>query len=216
MQRLVLIGLLLLLPLSLTAKPDDQIAGTEWKGDGHGSGLIIYSRTREGSSLKEFKAVGTIAASSSAVFAVLNNAEAFPRFMPYTSECQVLKRTGTYAIVYQRLDLPLTSDRDYTLRCQSWRIPGPKGLGYRIHWESANDLGPAEKSDVQRVKVCEGSWLIEPDGEGATRATYSIYTDSGGALPAIIADCASRVAIGQLFAAIRKEVREPGYATAAN
>ena len=190
----------------------DHTPATEWKEEATGDELIIYSRTREDSALKEFKSVGTIDALSSAVFAVLNDVEAYPSFMPYTSECSVLKRIGDYTIAYQRLALPLVSDRDYTLRSEHSKVPGPNGPIYRIQWEPANDLGPSVKPGVQRVNVCEGGWLIEPDGAGTTRATYTIYTDSGGAIPAVIANRGSRTAIRKMFAAIRKAVHEAKYA----
>ena len=132
--------------------------------------------------------------------------------MPYTSECSVLKRIGDCTIAYQRLALPLVSDRDYTLRSEHSKAPGPNGPIYRIQWEPANDLGPSVKPGVQRVNLCEGGWLIEPDGAGTTRATYTIYTDSGGAIPAVIANRGSRTAIRKMFAAIRKAVHEPKYA----
>jgi Polyketide cyclase / dehydrase and lipid transport len=210
MRRLALISLLLLCSRQLCGA--DDYTATEWKEDATGDGLIIYSRLRAGSNLKEFKSVGVIDASSSAVFAVLNDVEAYPSFMPYTSECSVLNRTGDCTIAYQRLALPLVNDRDYTLRSERSKTPGPNGPIYRIQWEPANDLGPPEKPGVERVKICEGGWLIEPDGAGATRATYLIYTDSGGAIPAIIANGGSRTAIRKMFAAIRKTVREPKYA----
>lgn len=194
----------------------DCVRATEWKEEANLPGLIIYSRTRVGSSLKEFKSVGKVDAPSSAVFAVLHDVEAYPSFMPFTLECRVLKQVGDCTVAYQRLELPMLSDRDYTLRSEYSETPGRNGATYRIQWVPANDLGPAEKPGVQRVKVCEGGWLIEPDQDGTTRATYSIYTDSGGAIPAFIANRASRVAIARLFAAIRKEVLEPKYASAKN
>lgn len=211
MLRLALSSLLLLFSVQLYAA-DDYTPATDWKEEANRDGLIIYSRTREGSNLKEFKTVGMIDARSSAVFAVLNDVEAYPSFMPYTSECSVLKRVGDCTIAYQRLALPLVSDRDYTLRSEHSKTPGPNGPIYRIQWEPANDLGPSEKPGVQRVNVCEGGWLIEPDGARGTRATYTIYTDSGGAIPAAIANSGSRTAIRKMFAAIRKTVREPKYA----
>jgi hypothetical protein len=214
MQRLALISLLLFSG-QLSAAADsalDHTTATEWKEEANRDGLIIYSRTRDGSALKEFKTVGMIDALSSAVYGVLNDLEAYPSFMPYTSECSVLKRTGDCTIAYQRLAAPLVNDRDYTLRSEHSKTPGPNGPIYRIQWEPANDLGPPEKPGVQRVNFCEGGWLIEPDGAGATRATYIIYTDSGGAIPALIANGGSRAAIRKVFAAIRKAVREPKYA----
>ena len=45
-----------------------------------------------------------------------------------------------------------------------------------------------------------------------TRAIYTIYTDSGGALPAFVANSGSRIAIRKLFDAVRKQVKDPRYA----
>jgi len=52
---------------------------------------------------------------------------------------------------------------------------------------------------------------LEPQGTTKTRATYSIYTDSGGALPAFIANKASEIGIRRIFAAVRKQVKDPKY-----
>jgi hypothetical protein len=61
------------------------------------------------------------------------------------------------------------------------------------------------------VKLCEGSWLIEPSGPNQTRATYSICTDSGGALPAFVANAASEIGIRKIFTAVRKQVKLAKY-----
>src|SRR5947209_3391985 len=69
----------------------------------------------DGSHLKEFRAVGIIEASPDVVFAVLNDGESYTQFMPYTAEVRVLSREKNSAVMYQRLKLPLISDRDYTI-----------------------------------------------------------------------------------------------------
>lgn len=186
-------------------------ASAEWKEEAKGAVLAIYSRVRPGSSIREFKGVGIIEAPPSAVFAVLDDSEAYPSFMPYTSECRVLRRDKNSVLAYQRLELPLVSDRDYTLRTRHERWLGDDGLIFRIRWEPANDLGPAPTPGVQRVGICEGGWLLQPHSLTSTRATYSIYTDSGGTIPALIAHSGSRIAIRKIFEAIRKQVREPKY-----
>lgn len=216
MSLLTSIALLLFFPaLAVVAQDlgDSSVAATGWKEEAKSPDLIIYSRTREGSPLKEFKSVGMIDAPPRTVFAVLDDTEAYPDFMPYTVECRVLQRAKNSTVAYQRLELPLLSDRDYTLRSRHSEKPSPHGSTFRIRWQAANELGPEEKSGVERVKICDGGWLIEPGPDGATRATYFIYTDSGGAIPAFIANRGSRIAIGKLFSAVRKEVREPKYAT---
>ena len=227
MKRLVLLAFVALSagPVVAAEKPaaaavvraaEKNEPGGEWVQDSVSNGITIYSRARDGSALKEFKGVGVIEAPAASVFAVLDDSEAYPSFMPYTSECRVLKRDKDTVLAYQRLELPLVSDRDYTLRSKNQTWQGPDGTIYRIRWEPANDQGPAEKAGVLRVNVCEGGWLLEPNGAGGTKATYSIFTDSGGALPPFVANNGSRIAIRKVFDAIRKQVKEPKYSTAAS
>jgi len=64
------------------------------------------------------------------------------------------------------------------------------------------------------VKLCEGKWLLEPDGANKTRATYFIYTDTGGFIPSFIANRVSLTGITKLFAAVRTQVKDPKYAVA--
>jgi polyketide cyclase/dehydrase/lipid transport protein len=185
-----------------------------WKLAADAKEVIIYSRPHADSNLKEFKAIGSIDAPSYAVHAVIDDFENYPKFMPYTLECRLLGREGDSMIGYQRLSPKICEDRDYTLRVSKKSWPGPKGLTYLSQWETANEMGPAEQKNVVRIKVCNGTWLLEPDGPAKTRATYSIYSDTGGLIPAFIANHASLTAIKKLYAAIRKQVKEPKYAAA--
>ena len=186
--------------------------GNDWKMATNSQEVTVYSRTRSGSKLKEFKAVGEIDASSRAVHAVIDDLDGYPSFIPYVTECRLIRREGDSSLItYQRLSPKICQDRDYTLRVwkQSW--PAADGFVYSNRWEPANELGPAEKKGIVRVKVCEGSWLLEPDGATKTRATYSVYTDTGGAIPVFIANRVSQIGIGRLFAAVRKQVKDPKY-----
>jgi hypothetical protein len=85
------------------------------------------------------------------------------------------------------------------------------GFAYLREWKPANERGPEERPSVFRVRLCEGSWLFEPVGPNQTRATYTIFADSGLALPALIVNKISEVAIKKLFAAVRKQVKDPKY-----
>ena len=106
------------------------------------------------------------------------------RLCRYTVECRLLKRESpTSVLTYQRLSPKICSDRDYTLRIHQTSHPVPAGLVFLDRWELANQWGPPEKPNVLRIKMCEGSWLLEPDGNDKTRATYSVYADNGGAIP---------------------------------
>jgi hypothetical protein len=174
--------------------------------------VAIYSRLRAGSPIKEFKAVGPIDAPTSSVCAVIDDFQNYPKFMPYTTECRLIKRDVDSIVGYQRLSPRICADRDYTLRVWKKSWPATDGLVFMSHWSLANELGPPETKGVVRVKICEGKWLLEPNGAIKTRATYSIYTDSGGFIPSFIANRISLMGITRLFAAVRKQVQDPKYA----
>lgn len=216
MRRRVLRALLTLAAFELCENlPATEPAAdsSEWKFVSNKDGVTLHRRQRPASN--ESRAIGEIPASTALVHAVLDDVESYASFMPYTAECRVLKREGNSMVAYQRISAPLTSDRDYTVRIRSNSKPADGGTSYFSQWEADNALGPPENSGVVRVKLCEGSWLLEPLGPNATRATYTIYTDSGGAIPAFIKNTGSQVGIRKMFAAIRKQVRDPKYAKAA-
>jgi hypothetical protein len=193
-------------------KPADPTDGWTLAAKTHG--VTIYSRVRAGSPIKEFKATGDIDASSRVVYAVIADFERYPQFMPYTIECRLIKRERDAIVGYQRLSPKIVADRDYTLRVHSKSWPVADGITYMNWWTPANDLGPAEKPGVVRVKICEGGWLVEPKGADKTHATYSVYTDTGGLIPSFLANQASQIGISRLFEAIRKQAKNPSYAKA--
>jgi len=197
-------------PNFLAAEPSPSAA--EWKSVSNKDGVAIFRRQRPASN--ESKAVGEIAASTDLVKAVLDDVEAYTNFMPYVVECRVLKREVDSVLAYQRISAPLASDRDYTLRVRFSATPVEGGVSYLSRWETENAHGPAEKKGVVRVNLCEGSWLLEPSGPNMTRATYLIYTDSGGVIPPFIKNIGSQIGLRKMFAAIRKQVRDPKYAAA--
>ena len=197
-------------PNSPAAEP--SASPTEWKFVSNKEGVALFRRQRPASN--ESKAIGEIAASTDLVKAVLDDIESYVSFMPNLAEGRVLKREGDSVLSYQRVSAPLVSDRDFTVRIRSTSQPVEGGIRYLSRWETENALGPPEKAGVVRVNLCEGSWLLEPIGPNTTRATYLIYTDSGGAIPAVIKSIGSQVGLRKMFAAIRKQVREPKYAAA--
>ena len=49
------------------------------------------------------------------------------------------------------------------------------------------------------------------NGANKTRATYSVYTDTGGLIPVFVANRMSQIGIGRLFEAVRKQVKDLKY-----
>lgn len=191
------------------AEPDVPLG--DWKFISGNDNVTLYRRPRSGPGHYESKAIGEIAASTEVVHAVIDDVESYTSFMPYTAECLVLKRESDSVLTYQRINAPFVSDRDYTLRVRVSSKAVEGGTSYLSRWETENANGPPEKRGVVRVSLCEGSWLLEPTGPQTTRATYTIYTDSGSAIPGFIKNVGSQIGIRKIFAALRKQVREPKY-----
>jgi len=178
--------------------------------------VTLYERSRAGSSLREVKGVGMIQAPPAVVRRVLEDVESYPHFMPYCVESKVISKDAATRVSYQRLSPPMVGERDYTVRVCIEMRPSASGTPcYFSHWQAANDLGPAEKAGVARVKVAEGSWLLEAADDGRqTHATYCLYTDSGGGIPAMILNLATRTSVPKLFESIRKQAMLAKYSVA--
>jgi hypothetical protein len=197
--------------IALVVSAAEPTAKEDWKLVKQTNGVTIYSRPHPDSHLKEFKAIGDVDAPSQTVYKVIDDVESYPAFMPYTAEARVLERKHNSILTYQRISPKIVSDRDYTIRIEKKSWPGQNGVVYLSEWKSANEYGPREKAGVFRVKLVNGSWLLEPAGPNKTRGTYHVFTDSGINVPPFLANTISGTGIVKLFAAVRKQARNPKY-----
>ncbi len=66
------------------------------------------------------------------------------------------------------------------------------------------------KPGLVRIRLLDGSWTLEANAEGTkTWATYWLYTDPGGYVPAFIANTANVDGVPQLFEAVRGRLVKP-------
>jgi len=195
-------------------------AEAKWEVKAQSKGVTVHSRPKEGSDIKELKTTGDIDSPPHAVFRVLTDLERYTDTMPYTEEAKVLSKEEQDGKVkawhfYSLINAPLASRRDYTIRIadqSDWK----DGKGYLKTYWNVSDKGPAPKDGVVRVKINEGSWILEPIENGTkTRATYYLFTDPGGSLPTWIANKANSSALPDIFEALRKLAKEPRYANPA-
>jgi hypothetical protein len=206
------VGLALAAPVMLTLGGVAMAADDGWSVATRSPEVVVYERPRKGSALQEFKAVGVFEAPPEVIKKVIDYVAEYAHFMPYVIEARVISRDGPNSVSYQRISPPMVSDLDYTVRVMCEIRPAPGGTSFCNRWQAANELGPAEKPGVKRVKITEGSWLLEPeDGGRKTRATYMIFSDSGGSIPTFLKNTASRTAIPKLFKAIQKQAQLPKY-----
>ncbi len=203
------------LSLLLLATPGAEL-GKEppWEVSATSKGVTVLQRERRGSPLKEIQASAEVDAPARAVFRLLQDFARYKEIMPYTEESRVVsvEEDGKVVHFYSRINAPVVSKRDYTMRIVNTSDPAdPKGR-LSTRW-TPSDRGPAPMDGVVRVSVNEGTWIVEPIGDGTrSRATYTLFTDPGGSIPTWIKNSANSSAIPDMFEAIRKHAREPKYA----
>jgi hypothetical protein len=95
-------------------------------------------------------------------------------------QSRVLERGDDWLLVYQRLELPVVSDRDYVLMVRRQR----DGARQIVSFNAVTDHGPDPVDGVVRVTHHEGQWTLSPVDDGAaTRARFQTEIDLGGMLP---------------------------------
>jgi hypothetical protein len=93
---------------------------------------------------------------------------------------RVLRQGPGWLLVYQRLKLPVVSDRDFTLRVTWGAAPDHQW----VIFDAANSLGPPPVRGVVRVAEHSGSWQLKPvEGGRSTWARFQTRIDLGGSLP---------------------------------
>lgn len=179
-----------------------SLASQGFASIGEEHGVKVYRRDQRGGI--ELGAEGNIPAPPSVVLAVLSDYASHPKWVHNLAESRVLDRKEHSLDVYQRLDLPVLKDRDYTLRV-TW---GADGDARWLKFSTANERGPRPVHQVVRLATNEGSWYLEPiDGGRGTHAIYQFHMDLGGSFPSWMGKGRAGKDIPHLFDAIRDQVR---------
>jgi hypothetical protein len=151
----------------------------------------------------ELGAEGDFPASPARVLAVLLDYANHPRWVRGLKESRILQRGDHWLDVYQRLDLPLIEDRDFTLRVSWGEHDGVTWL--RFH--AANERGPEAHKGVVRVPTHDGEWQLAPiDGGKATHAVYRFHLDLAGSFPAWMGRGKAGRDMPKLFGSIKQQL----------
>ena len=171
---------------------------------GEEKGVKVYRREKRPGI--ELAAEGKLGAAPERVRRVLIDYPSHPRWQKHLKENRVLARGEGFLDVYQRLDLPVLDDRDFTLHV-TWGSDA--GVSW-MRFAAANERGPAPVRGVVRVLQQEGGWRLEPaDGGAATQAVYRCHIDLAGTFPSWMGKGQATSDLPELFANITKQL--PGY-----
>jgi hypothetical protein len=179
--------------------PASALPGEGFKLLGEEKGVKIHRREQRPGI--ELAGEGDIAGSPDRVRRVLLDFASHPKWNKHLKESRVLGRGDGWLDVYQRLDLPVLDDRDYTLHV----VWGAAGDVLWLRFETANERGPAPVRGVVRVTQHTGSWRLEPAGQ-ATRAVYRFHMDLAGSFPAWMGKGQAQSDVANLFVDVGKQL----------
>lgn len=179
--------------------PASALTGEGFALIGEEHGVKVYRREKRPGI--ELAAEGTFAASPERVRRVLLDYPSHAKWQKHLKENRILARGDGFLEVYQRLELPVLDDRDFTLHV-TW------GDDNAVLWmRFAAARGPAPVKGVVRVTDHSGGWRLEAvDGGKSTRAVYRFHIDLAGSFPSWMGKGQATSDVPELFANITRQL----------
>ncbi len=170
---------------------------------------LVKVRPRSGTQAKDVWAEGELAASASDVQAVLVDVDSYRQWMPYVKESRTIKELPDGArLTYTKLDLPVVSSRDYVSHVVQESKLAADGTGaFAQRWWAEPDAIPARR-DTVRLRLNEGSWRVEPRGDGKSYAVYKFTVDPAGSIPGFLANMGQKDGVVDTFRAVEKRAQQ--------
>jgi len=141
-------------------------------------------------------AVGLIPAPPEQVYQALLEYDRQAGKIGRVSEATVLSRDPGGLLVYERLNLPVISDRDFVLRVTHGGDVAMRWISY----QAVSGRGPAPRDGIVRVARNSGQWELIPTQDGrATIARCEFRIHLGGMLPLWMAKAGAGREIPQLY-----------------
>ncbi len=156
---------------------------SSWELKKEAKGVKVYTKTVEGSILKEFRGVAILPASLDKVRKVFEDTESGCSWIykcKEFKEIKVVSPAEKYFYYRQGLSWPVL-DRDVVdLRIRT-QDPKTKMLSYHIS-EASPEMYPYQKS-VVRMPYLRVLWQFTPKSETTVELDYQIQADPGGKIP---------------------------------
>ncbi len=146
-------------------------------------GLLVETRSVEGSNYKAFRARITVPAQPDDVLARLRDVDRYTEWFPDTTEAYLISSDGDRWSNYLRTDAPWpVKDRDSVYASVVER-DGDRVL---IRIVSQGDAIPVS-DDAVRIVQAEGLWELTPTADG-TQVHWEFHAEPGGTVPSSLAN----------------------------
>ena len=179
-------------------------AGADWVSRGEHQGVQLESREVAGSSFEEVRSTIVTPVEPTRICAAIwgSGVKAEKGFKSRTT----LREDATDRWSYERVEVPLISDRDYTIHLH--RETFEDGT-CRVEMTMDNDAGPPERPGLVRMAAVQGSWLVTVTDAG-TKVVYTLYSDPGGFVPGFLARGSQRTKTAESMLQILSRAQRDG------
>ena len=198
-----------LLALALTLPAISASAGSRapWRHVATTDGVRVSARDIPGQSFPEFRGVLVMKADMFQLLAILDDAT---QHCEWQASCMVMKVVKRYdefnRVLYHRLDSPWpVSDRDVVFKggvTVDWKR--------KVVWSRFRTVRTQikPKPGVVRITKMYGSFKFQQLAPGTIRATYQVFSDPGGWLPAWLVAGASKKIPLKTLRGLQKQVKK--------
>ena len=214
MNKLLILSFTLLIVVPSLIKPTTKHVPPgpyDWKLAKNKNNVKVYTREKEGSDFKEFKAITTVTATMSQVQAVLNDVESYTEWIADMKSSVALKTISpNERIDRYELDLPWPfEDRDMIMHYKLTQ--DTKNKSTVIILKGKADYIPHKKGFI-RMKSAKGFWKITPKSSTETIVKYQFVADPSGSLPAWVVNMFIVDGPYKTLTALKEKVKEEQYA----
>ena len=182
----------------------------DWKLRRQGDGVTVSTQPAPGFSLSASRAETRVPVAVDAVLALLSDAPSFPYWFSDCVENRVLAQLSAgERIVYVVTDAPFpVSDRDSIIRTRVAHDAVTHAVTVTMLGQP--DYVPLHAGRV-RVPKLEGLWTLTPISATETQVKFELRADTGGSVPAFLAERQVTSGPFATMRRLRKWVLKPRY-----
>lgn len=188
-------------------------AQTEWEVSLEKDAIRVWTRKIDDSKFKEYKGEMLVKTTMSSLLAVLDDVDNQKNWMhdcTVSSRLKTISKTEGINYFVQTAPWPVT-DRDIIVKYKLSK--DEKTNVVTIEMTGLKDYIP-EKEDYVRVPRFKGQWVFTPLGKGIIKVVYQAHSETGGSVPASIANSASTDIPYNTLMGLKKEIEKPIYKNA--
>lgn len=206
LKRIILFLGVILLPFFVSGQDEN------WHLRLNKDGILVYTARTDRSDLESFKGVTVIESSLSSLVALLADVNHYSGWMYKTADARILEREGNGMYIYTVSEAPWPVKPRDNIHF-SRLVQHPETREIMISIKAIPDYLPKNDHYV-RIPDASGFWKLKPLGNGKVQVTYQMKTDSGGSIPAWLANLAVTQAPFQMLTNLRREIGQTTYRNA--